>query len=59
MSLGSISPEFRDSLRKMADDLAAKKEVKAEPKVEVRIAMTDEKIEVISDEGTPLGADNK
>jgi len=64
MSLSSLTPDFRESLRKMADDIAQKTAPKEEKKAEkiepiIRIASELEVIEEITDEGTQTGADNK
>lgn len=60
----SLTPDFREALRKMADDLAEKSAPKVEKKAEaikpvIKIASEFEVIEEITDAGTQLGADNK
>jgi hypothetical protein len=60
MSLSSLTPDFRESLRKMADDIAKKTAPKEEAKAEtikpiIRIASEFEVIEEVSDEGTTTG----
>lgn len=48
----TLSPEFRDSLRKMADALIKKKKAEAEPAapaVVVKVAMDDPEVEVVEE----------
>lgn len=65
MSFSSLTPEFRESLRDLADKLAAEEQAKKEAaaakdqKMIVKIAMEpDADIEIV-EEGSPPKADNK
>ena len=74
MSFSSLSPEFRDSLRKMADELYSKQAEASKPepkpiiesvesvepvKPVIRVASELEQIEEVIDEGSDADADNK
>lgn len=63
----TISPDFRDSLRELADEMAKKKEAsKPTPALTIRVAMdaAEKDFEEIleeqaPEEGNQIGADNK
>ncbi len=58
----TISPDFRDSLRDLADIMAKKKEAsKPVPTLTIKVAMeaAENDFEEVTEEGNPIGADNK
>jgi hypothetical protein len=64
MSFQSLTPDFREALRNMADGIAEKNiKEKLEEKVKIRVAMNTEKeeeeIEIIEDEGNSANAEKK